>query len=86
MKEELIKFLKANRAFLEFRKELLDFDLDETLDITIEEFRTILADGYIFYHKDKVTMTNWKRLDSEWQEKYYELLKEHDDYSSKVAE
>lgn len=68
MKNKFIRFLKDNRAFDEYKKEIIPFKLENINAEFVDGGACfLLQDGCIFFYKDAVTGVNWKELSQKWE-------------------
>jgi len=69
MKDQLIKFLKKNKAFNEFKDAMeftTDMDFDQVWNF-VELKHEILSNGHVIFWKNGLSDVNWERLDREWR-------------------
>ena len=74
MKDELIRFLKDNHAFNEFKIELKKATKGATLDSVMhglkssKSFDVALKDGVALDYNSEITDIDWEELNSKWTE------------------
>ena len=66
MKQKFIRFLKDNRAFDEYKKEILPYSMSDLNAQFKDAAEFVLEDGCIFFWKNSVTGIYWEGLNAQW--------------------